>query len=41
MSDFENGLFALFGLAIFVTFVVMVVKRPSEIREEKFDKRDW
>ena len=29
------------GLVAIITFVVMLVRRPSEIAKEKFEKRDW
>ena len=38
---FELFLWALFSLAILTTFIVMLVRRPSEIEEEKFEKREW
>lgn len=41
VTDFEAVLWTLFSLAIFVTFIVMLVRRPGEIKKEKFDKREW
>lgn len=29
------------GLVAIAMFVVMLVRRPSEIAKEKFEKRDW
>jgi|TARA_B100000035_G_scaffold262042_1_gene233334 hypothetical protein len=41
MSEFEVLIWAFLLLAALVTFVVMLMRRPSEIKKEKFEKRDW
>ena len=38
---FELVLWALFSLAVLTTLIIMLVRRPSEIKKEKFEKRDW
>ncbi len=38
---FELVLWALFSLALLATFIVMLIRRPGEIKKEKFEKRDW
>ena len=41
MTDFEALVWAIFSLAVLVTFIVMLVRRSGEIKKEKFEKRDW
>ena len=41
MTDVEVLIWGVFSLAILATFIVMLVRRPSEIKKEKFEKRDW
>jgi hypothetical protein len=41
MSEFETLIWAFFSLAVLVTFMVMLIRRPAEIKKEKFEKRDW
>ena len=41
MTDFEALIWAFFSLAVLATFMVMLVRRPGEIKKEKFEKRDW
>ena len=38
---FELVLWALLSLALLATFIVMLIRRPGEIKKEKFEKRDW
>jgi len=37
----EDFIFAVFAVAIIITFFVMLVRRPSERRDEKFERRKW
>ena len=39
--QFELVLWGLFSLAVLATCIVMLVRRPGEIKKEKFEKRDW
>jgi hypothetical protein len=39
--NFELVLWALLSLALLATFIVMLIRRPGEIKKEKFEKRDW
>ena len=39
--QFELVLWGLFSLAVFATCIVMLIRRPDEIKKEKFEKRDW
>jgi len=41
MSEFEVLILAFLLLAALVTFIVMLMRRPAEIKKEKFEKRDW
>ena len=41
MTDGEALMWGFFSLAVLVTFIVMLVRRPGEIKKEKFEKRDW
>ena len=41
MTDFETLIWAIFALAVLTTFVVMLIRRPGEIKRERFEKRDW
>lgn len=41
MSDAVAILWGLVSLAIVATFLVMLIRRPGEIKKEKFEKRDW
>jgi hypothetical protein len=41
MSEFEILVWAFFSLAVLATFMVMLIRRPGEIKKEKFEKRDW
>ena len=41
MSEFEVLIWAVFSLAVLATFMVMLIRRPGEIKKEKFEKRDW
>lgn len=38
---FELVLWGLFSLAVLATCIVMLIRRPGEIKKEKFEKRDW
>ncbi len=40
----SEGEAVIYGLGVLVTLVIllyMIIKRPSEICEEKFEKRKW
>ena len=41
MTDFEAWIWAFFSFAVLATFMVMLIRRPGEIKKEKFEKRDW
>ena len=41
MTDFETFIWAAFSMAVLATFIIMLVRRPAEIKKEKFEKRDW
>lgn len=41
MTEFEALVYASISFAVLITFVVMVFRRPSEMRKEKFEKRRW
>ena len=41
MSEFEVLIWAFFFLAVLATFMIMVIRRPGEMKKEKFEKRDW
>ena len=41
MTDFEALIWVFFSLAVVVTFIVMLIRRPGEIKKEKFEKRNW
>ena len=41
MTDGEALMWGFFSLAVLATFIVMLVRRPGEIKKEKFEKRDW
>ena len=38
---FELVLWGLFSLGVLATCIVMLIRRPGEIKKEKFEKRDW
>jgi hypothetical protein len=38
---FELVLWAFVSVAVLVAFVVMLLRRPGEIKKQKFEKRDW
>ena len=41
MSEFEVLIWTFLLLAALITLIVMLMRRPSEIQKEKFEKRDW
>jgi hypothetical protein len=41
MTDVEALIWGGVSLAVLATFIVMLVRRPGEIKKEKFEKRDW
>ena len=41
MTEFEALMWVFVSLAVLATFIVMLIRRPGEIKREKFEKREW